>query len=52
MCGIGITLDTTERGRAEPWALPIMRHRGPDDEGVLVEGDGQVALEHCRLAII
>jgi asparagine synthase (glutamine-hydrolysing) len=52
VCGIGVTLDTAGRGRGRPWALPLIRHRGPDDEGVRVEGDGRVALEHCRLAII
>jgi asparagine synthase (glutamine-hydrolysing) len=52
MCGIGITLDTAGCGRGEPWALPLIRHRGPDDEHVLVDADGRVAIEHCRLAII
>jgi asparagine synthase (glutamine-hydrolysing) len=52
MCGIGVTLDTAERGRGAPWAVPLMRHRGPDDEGVVCERGGDVALEHCRLAII
>jgi asparagine synthase (glutamine-hydrolysing) len=52
VCGIGVTVDTAGRGRGRPWALPLIRHRGPDNEGVLLEGDGQVALEHCRLAII
>src|SRR5437867_1250812 len=52
MCGIGVAVDTSDRGRAVPWALPLMRHRGPDGEGTLSFGVGQVDLEHCRLAII
>jgi asparagine synthase (glutamine-hydrolysing) len=52
MCGIGVTLDTGGRGRGAPWAMASMRHRGPDDEGVVRERDGDLALEHCRLAII
>jgi len=52
MCGIGVTIDTAGRGRGQPWALPLIRHRGPDDEGLVFEDAGQVALEHCRLAII
>ncbi len=52
MCGIGVTFDSAGRGRGQPWAVPLMRHRGPDDERVLTDGGGQVALEHCRLAII
>src|SRR5215211_6111629 len=52
MCGIGVTLDTTGRRRGQAWALPFMRHRGPDGEGIHEEaGHGEV-LEHCRLAII
>jgi len=30
----------------------VMRHRGPDDEGVWRSEDGRVALGHRRLAII
>jgi asparagine synthase (glutamine-hydrolysing) len=52
VCGIGVTLDTAGRGRGQPWALPLIRHRGPDDERVVVDADARVALEHCRLAII
>src|SRR6266545_2404104 len=52
MCGIAVSLDTTGRGRAEPWALPLLRHRGPDGEGRLVRPDVGLVLEHCRLAII
>jgi asparagine synthase (glutamine-hydrolysing) len=52
MCGIAATIDLEGRGRAAPWALPLLRHRGPDGEGTLEESDGNAALEHCRLAII
>jgi asparagine synthase (glutamine-hydrolysing) len=52
MCGIGVALDTEGRGRANRWALPLMRHRGPDDAGVLGDDEGSVDLEHCRLSII
>jgi asparagine synthase (glutamine-hydrolysing) len=47
-----VTLDTGGCHRAEPWALPAMRHRGPDDEAVLQDAEGDISLEHCRLAII
>ena len=52
MCGIAATFDLQGNGRAAPWALPLIRHRGPDGEGVLVAPDGNLVLEHCRLAII
>ena len=52
MCGIGVTFDTRGEGRGEAWARPIMRHRGPDGEDMLALHDGQLVLEHCRLAII
>jgi asparagine synthase (glutamine-hydrolysing) len=52
MCGIAVTLDLDGRGRAEPWALPHLRHRGPDGEGSLIAPDDNAVLEHCRLAII
>jgi asparagine synthase (glutamine-hydrolysing) len=52
MCGIGVSLDTDGRRRAVPWALPLMRHRGPDGEGVLALEDAGIVFEHCRLAII
>jgi asparagine synthase (glutamine-hydrolysing) len=51
VCGIAISLDLDGRRRGGPWALPLMRHRGPDGEAVVANGDG-VVLEHCRLAII
>src|SRR5436309_864611 len=50
MCGIAIASDTRGEGRSAPWAVPLMRHRGPDGQGsVQLEG---AVLEHCRLAII
>jgi asparagine synthase (glutamine-hydrolysing) len=52
MCGIGVNLDTDGHGRSQAWALPLMRHRGPDGEGVLADPKRQIVLEHCRLAII
>jgi asparagine synthase (glutamine-hydrolysing) len=52
MCGIAGMIDLEGRHRAEAWALRHIRHRGPDGEGVMVSDDGNVVLEHCRLAII
>jgi asparagine synthase (glutamine-hydrolysing) len=52
MCGIGVNLDTSGRGRSEAWALPLMRHRGPDGEGVMTDPERSIVLEHCRLAVI
>ena len=52
MCGIGVTVDMSRRDLARPWALPLMRHRGPDDQGVFRDPEADIALEHCRLAII
>ncbi len=52
MCGIAVTVDLGGYGQAEPWALGRLRHRGPDGEGVAHDTAGNVALEHCRLAII
>ena len=52
MCGIAVAVDASRPDRARPWALEGMRHRGPDDEGVLHDPERGVALEHCRLAII
>lgn len=52
MCGIALTVDLDRRGRATPWALARLRHRGPDGDGTFVDPDRDVALEHCRLAII
>jgi len=52
MCGLAATIDTYGNGRAQPWALAHMRHRGPDGSGTLVCDESGLALEHCRLAII
>jgi asparagine synthase (glutamine-hydrolysing) len=50
MCGIAACVDLRREGRAVRWALPSLRHRGPDGEGVLETP--HVVLEHARLAII
>jgi asparagine synthase (glutamine-hydrolysing) len=47
-----VNLDMDGRGRSRAWALPLMRHRGPDGEGLLALPEDQIVLEHCRLAII
>jgi asparagine synthase (glutamine-hydrolysing) len=52
MCGIAFSLDTRERGRGSDWALPLMRHRGPDSEGSIRVTRPDAVIEHCRLAII
>jgi asparagine synthase (glutamine-hydrolysing) len=52
MCGIAASLDSDGSGRSQPWALPLMRHRGPDGERVLAVPERDLVLEHCRLAII
>src|SRR5438309_232583 len=52
MCGIAAMVDVQKRGRAIPWALRSIRHRGPDGEGMFVDPGRNVALEHTRLAII
>jgi asparagine synthase (glutamine-hydrolysing) len=52
MCGLAVSLDTAGSGRAKAWALPYLRHRGPDGEGSLVLPGAGLVLEHTRLAII
>ena len=52
VCGIAMSYDAGRQGRAESWARPLMRHRGPDGEGSLELRDPDLTLEHCRLAII
>jgi asparagine synthase (glutamine-hydrolysing) len=52
MCGIAASL-RLDGGPAGPgWAIPLMRHRGPDGEGICGGRPGHPTLEHCRLAII
>ena len=55
MCGIsGIALSSRSSRRIDPRVLELMRdvikHRGPDDEGLFV--DGRVGLGHRRLSIV
>jgi asparagine synthase (glutamine-hydrolysing) len=52
MCGIAATVDVHRRGRAAPWAVPFIGHRGPDGEGIYLDPARNVALEHTRLAVI
>jgi asparagine synthase (glutamine-hydrolysing) len=52
VCGIAASVDLRQEGRAQAWALQMLRHRGPDGEGVFGTSDGNVVLEHTRLAII
>ena len=53
MCGIAGILSPRP---IEPATLVAMsdrlRHRGPDDEGVWIDGSGQAGFSHRRLAII
>lgn len=49
MCGVIAAFGKGARERVER-AIPKLRHRGPDAEGVVVIGD--VALGHTRLAIL
>jgi asparagine synthase (glutamine-hydrolysing) len=48
LTGTGGPIEVRERVSRMNWA---MRHRGPDDEGLIVQGDGRVALANRRLAI-
>lgn len=54
MCGIvGILYKSGSRQAGQKEILPLLaciRHRGPDDEGIYV--DGNVALGHTRLSIL
>lgn len=56
MCGICGLLATRHGDRVDPRPVEAMlaslRHRGPDDQGFWVEGEGRVALGATRLAII
>jgi asparagine synthase (glutamine-hydrolysing) len=55
MCGINgiVTRDGSRVDAAQIVAMrDTMLHRGPDDEGVWVSGDGRAGLGHRRLSII
>ena len=56
MCGIagiiGEALAPDAQLRVLRSMTDSLRHRGPDDSGSMVDGDGPVALGHRRLAII
>jgi asparagine synthase (glutamine-hydrolysing) len=55
MCGIvGLISRDGSRVHAEQIVAmrDTMRHRGPDDEGIWVSGDGHAGLGHRRLSII
>lgn len=52
MCGFAVNADFRDRGRAVPWGLRFLRHRGPDGEGILDESNRGVVLEHVRLAVL
>ena len=51
MCGIAGSTHDPE-GRAVEGMCALMRHRGPDDEGVYVDRDAGVSIGMRRLAII
>lgn len=55
MCGLaGFVGAPTRSAELEPIALAMARtleHRGPDDEGIWVDGEAGIALAHRRLAI-
>ena len=57
MCGLAGFLQPSgflaEAGKAVAQTMArVMRHRGPDDEGVWVDADAGVALSHRRLSIV
>ena len=58
MCGIagcldpGLATDEATLRRAARGMGDALRHRGPDGEGVWVDGTAGVALAHRRLAIV
>jgi asparagine synthase (glutamine-hydrolysing) len=52
MCGIvGVVDPSLDRARLEA-SLRLLRHRGPDGQGVFVEPDRHLGLGHARLSII
>ena len=58
MCGLAGFLDPSYSGGAQGLAAvarsmaDVLRHRGPDDEGIWVDADAGFALGHRRLSII
>ncbi len=52
MCGIAASLSLMGNDSSGTWAIPHMRHRGPDGEGAWSAGVTGPTFEHCRLAII
>lgn len=56
MCGIAGTVVTepkrVDSRTAIERAMPRITHRGPDDRGLFVSGDGRCALAHTRLSIL
>jgi asparagine synthase (glutamine-hydrolysing) len=55
MCGIGGWIGEGAGRVDEPHLcamMAAMRHRGPDDAGIWIDADGNVALGHNRLSII
>lgn len=44
-----VSLDLNWSRRSTPWALELLRHRGPDDEGTLVDPDAGVVRERRNL---
>jgi len=56
VCGIAGGVAIRAGGRPDPGVVErlceLQRHRGPDDAGLFVSGDGSVVLGHRRLAIV
>ena len=54
MCGIFGVFNTKEKSNEGKViaAREILSHRGPDDAGIYISNDGNIALAHRRLSII
>lgn len=52
MCGIAGILGSGADAETVTRMIRALAHRGPDDEGIWIEGDAQLALGHKRLAIV
>ena len=58
MCGLAGFIDPSCRGGEQGLAAmarsmaDVLRHRGPDDDGIWVDADAGIALGHRRLSII